>query len=53
MFANDVARFGDIPGVTVHNFPDLSAPQITELLRSPSTTIGGFCDSEFVLSPFK
>ena len=53
LFISDLEVFGDIPGVTVHNFPDLSRSQITSLLRSPNTTIGGFCNSELVLSPFK
>ncbi|WP_166646941.1 RHS repeat-associated core domain-containing protein [Prosthecobacter fusiformis] len=52
MFMDDIARFGNIPGVSVHNFPQLAPQQINNLLKSPNTTIGGFCDSEAVLSPF-
>lgn len=49
----DVIRFGDIPGVKVHNYPDLSPAQISDLLKKPGTTIGGFCYSGVCLAPFK
>jgi RHS repeat-associated protein len=52
LYHADVARFGNIEGVTVHNFPTLTPARVSELLSSPNTTIGGFCDSESVLSPF-
>jgi len=41
LYADDVARFGNLPGVTVHNLPDLAPEEITSLLRGPGTTIGG------------
>jgi RHS repeat-associated protein len=53
LFRADVARFGNIPGVRVHNFPEMPSTQLTNLLRGPGTTIGGFCDSGACLAPFK
>lgn len=53
LFHADVKAFGNIPGVQVHNMLDLTPAQISNLIRNPNTTIGGFCDSEAVLSLFK
>ena len=53
LFKADVARFGSMPGVHVHNFTDMTSKQMTNLLRGPGTTIGGFCDSGACLAPFK
>jgi uncharacterized protein RhaS with RHS repeats len=53
LFKADVARFGRIPGVQVYNFPAMTPGQITNLLRAPGTTIGGFCDSGACLAPFR
>ena len=53
MFKADVARFGNIPGVKVHDITKMKSSEITELLNSPGTTIGGFCDSGACLKPFK
>ena len=53
MYEADVARFGNKQGVTVHNLPDLSPEKITELLKNQNTTIGGFCNSQICLEPFK
>ena len=53
MFKDDVARFGDIPGVKVHDITKMKSSEITEILNSPGTTIGGFCDSASCLEPFK
>jgi RHS repeat-associated protein len=53
LFHADVKAFGNIPGVQVHNILDMSPAQIGELIRNPNTTIGGFCDSEAVLSLFR
>jgi hypothetical protein len=53
MFADDVARFGQIPGVTVHNVPDMSPNQIREVLNKPGTTIGAFCNSGQCLGPYR
>ena len=35
--SRDVARFGSIPGVQVHNFTELTSGQLTNLLRGPGT----------------
>ncbi|PTQ90492.1 RHS repeat-associated core domain-containing protein [Agitococcus lubricus] len=53
LFKADVSRFGNIPGVNVYDFTKLSPQQLTDLLRGPGTTIGGFCDSGVCLAPFK
>jgi hypothetical protein len=53
MFANDVAAFGDLPGVTVHNFPDLLPSEINSILNGDGTIIGGFCNSGACLGPLK
>ena len=53
LFQADVARFGNIPGVTVHNFPEMTPGQITNLLNGPGTTIAGFCNSGTCLAPFR
>jgi hypothetical protein len=45
LFRADLARFGAIPGVRVHNFTEMTPTQLTDLLRGGGTTIGGFCDS--------
>jgi hypothetical protein len=47
----DVDKFGQMPGVTVHNYPSLTSQQITDLLRGTDTTIGGFCNSGVCLAP--
>lgn len=44
-YADDVAKFGDIPGVTVHDVSTMSAEAITGAVESPGTTIGAFCNS--------
>ena len=49
----DVARFGNLPGVNVYNFPEMTASKITELLNGSGTTIGAFCDSGACLAPFR
>jgi len=49
----DVARFGNLPGVNIHFLPDLTLPEITNILRAPDTTIGAFCDSGICLAPFR
>jgi hypothetical protein len=53
LYDADVLKFGDYPGVTVHNFPELTPTQINGLLKAPGTTIGGFCNSGVCLAPFK
>jgi hypothetical protein len=43
--AADQAAFGDIPGVTVHDYSSLSSDQVKDMVNGPGTTIGGFCNS--------
>lgn len=45
LFADDVAAFGRMPGVQVHDLPSMSPDQVRAVLRRPGTIIGGFCDS--------
>jgi hypothetical protein len=51
MYLDDVVTFGEIPGVTVHHYPDLTSQRISELLTGTDTTIGGFCNSGVCLAP--
>ncbi|MGY3355158.1 RHS repeat-associated protein [Bradyrhizobium sp. GM0.4] len=53
LFDADVARFGNIPGVTIHNLPAMTPGQVTNLLNGPGTTIGAFCNSGACLAPFR
>jgi hypothetical protein len=53
LYLDDVRAFGNIPGVTVYNLPDLNPGEISDLLNGPGTTIGGFCNSGACLAPFK
>lgn len=53
LYEADVARFGNYPGVTVYNYPEMTPGQINSLLNGPGTTIGGFCNSGACLMPFK
>jgi hypothetical protein len=45
MYADDVARFGNLPGATGYNLPGMAPAQVTDPLNGPGTTIGGFCGS--------
>jgi hypothetical protein len=53
LYQADVARFGNLPGVTVYNFPEMTSGQINSLLNGPGTTIGGFCNSGACLAPYR
>ena len=48
----DVARFGNISGVTVHDITTMTPGQIGGVLNGPGTTIGAFCNSGACLAPF-
>lgn len=52
MFADDVLRFGDIPGVHVHDLPNLTPDQVKAILAKPGTIIGGFCFSGACLAKY-
>jgi hypothetical protein len=53
MYADDVARFGDLPGVTIHDVASMSPEAISGLLQRPGTIIGGLCDSTACLGAFR
>ncbi|MFD6663684.1 hypothetical protein ACFWDK_15125 [Micromonospora chalcea] len=52
MYADDVKRFGSIPGVSVHNLPAMSSGEVKQVLEGPGTIIGGFCNSGVCLTSF-
>ncbi len=52
-FADDVARFGQMPGVVVRDVTTMSQAEISAVLKSPGTTIGAFCNSGACLGPLK
>ncbi|WP_265523123.1 hypothetical protein [Oerskovia flava] len=51
LFADDVAAFGDRPGVTVHDVPGMSSNEISAVSRQPGAIIGGICNSGACLAP--
>jgi hypothetical protein len=53
LYEADVARFGNLPGVNVYNFSELTPGQLNGFLNGPGTTIGGFCNSGVCLAPFR
>lgn len=53
MYADDVAKFGDMPGVSVHNVASMSPEAIRGVMQRPGTIIGGFCDSTACLGAFQ
>ncbi len=53
MLADDVAAFGKMPGVSVHNVASMSPAEISAVLKRPGTIIGGFCESGACLSPYR
>ncbi len=52
LLVDDRARFGDIPGVHIHDLPSMSSAQVQGILEGPGTIIGGFCDSGACLAGF-
>src|SRR5208282_2066444 len=52
LYEADLERFGIYPGVNVYNFPNMTSGQISALLNGGGTTIGGFCNSCAVLTPY-
>jgi RHS repeat-associated protein len=44
-FQSDLAKFGDLPGVTVHDMTTLTPAQVNGMVNGPGTTIGAFCNS--------
>lgn len=53
LYNADVNAFGNLPGVAIHNLPEMNPDQINSLLNGEGTTIGGFCNSAVCLAPFK
>lgn len=53
MLADDIAKFGHWPGVTIHNVMDMSPGEIRSVMNGPGTIIGGFCDSAACLGAFR
>jgi hypothetical protein len=49
LYTSDVKEFGSYPGVNVYNVPTMTSTQIQNLLNSPATTIGAFCNSGICL----
>jgi RHS repeat-associated protein len=47
----DVARFNR-PGVTIWNIDNMTTSEITDVINSTDTTIGGFCYSGTCLTPY-
>jgi RHS repeat-associated protein len=52
-FLKDVAKFGDIPEVTVYDLPTMSTDRVNQMVNGPGTTIGAFCNSGACLPPVK
>jgi hypothetical protein len=52
LLKEDVERFGNMPGVKIHNFPEMSPEELGKVLNGPGTTIGAFCYSGVCLAPF-
>src|SRR5262249_50134487 len=44
-FQSDLAKFGDLPGVTVYDMTTLTPAQVNGMVNGPGTTIGAFCNS--------
>jgi hypothetical protein len=53
LYEADVATFGNIPGVTVHNIAEMTAAQIKSIINGTGTIIGGFCNSGACLAAFQ
>jgi hypothetical protein len=52
-YTDDVDRFGDLPGVRIHDIPSMSPEAISRVLQSPGTIIGAFCHSAICLNPYR
>ena len=50
-FTDDVAKFGDLLGVNVHNINNMTKTQVQNVMKSDSTIIGAFCNSAACLKP--
>jgi hypothetical protein len=52
-YVEDMERFGDLPGVVIHNLPTMSEGEVSAVLQGPGTIMGGFCHSAICLSPYR
>ena len=52
LLADDVARFGKLPGVQVHDLPSMSTEAVQKVMNGPGTIIGGFCNSGACLARY-
>jgi hypothetical protein len=52
MLADDIAAFGNMPGVTVYDVASMSPAEISAVLQRPGTIIGAFCDSGACLATY-
>jgi hypothetical protein len=50
-FEADVAAFGNLPGVNIHDISTMTLEDIQSIISGPGRTIGGFCNSTTVLLP--
>jgi RHS repeat-associated protein len=53
LFQDDLATFGHMPGVTVHDYTQMTPGMLMDVMNSPGTVIGGFCNSGSCLAPFQ
>ncbi|MEM9204491.1 MAG: hypothetical protein AAGC53_22855 [Actinomycetota bacterium] len=53
MFADDVAAFGRMPDVYVHDLPAMSPAQVHTVMESPGVVVGGFCNSGVCLEALR
>ncbi len=52
-YLDDVAKFGDLPSVTVHNMNNMTKTQIQNVMKKDNTVIGAFCNSGACLKPLE
>lgn len=45
LYQEDLDEFGDVSGVNVYNYPDMSPAEVDSVLNGPGTIIGGLCNS--------
>ena len=53
ILAEDVAMYGNLEGVTVHDTAALAESEVSGMVNGPGTTIGAFCNSGVCLAPFR
>ncbi len=53
LLSDDIAAFGRLPGVYIHDLPSMSPAEVRAILDGSGTIIGGFCDSGSCLAPYR